>query len=334
MRLRPSREGGFGIVTVLMIAFLLAIAAVIVSQKIFNRGSIAQIAKAATYRNAVLNYYYHVAANRHSYECTKLNVPALKNYLDGISPTLNKQAIDIYDVRDPCAVLIPSIGLGFNLGDEYPVAHPSSSPCSSRPFCLSPEVRATGNGDEVEIILTITFDPDKIDSISAKMKERSKSLFFNQTIQKNCSTTLGERAAVHVIFDKITKVNSGISCSGHTLIEPPKDSSNNYVAQCPPTSAGGTTAVVRFNPITGATNCTTDHIVLDPATITKCNSDESDPIIGIEGDATVVCGSDQIPKLIGLPPDACGTFEAIQGFNPSGKTGCTPIASGRQRSRR
>ena len=81
-------------------------------------------------------------------------------------------------------------------------------------------------------------------------------MFFNQSIQKDCSTASGERAAVYVSYDTGPNIgiNAGISCSSHTLIKPPL-SGGSHVAQCPQTTGGGTTAVVRFNPTTGQTEC-------------------------------------------------------------------------------
>ena len=325
MRLRPSRERGFGLVMVMAAVVSLGILAIVFIQKISNQANLSKLAVSMSYRDAVLNYYFGVAANRHSYECTKQNVTALKNYVEGISISLGQQALSIYDVASPCAVLIPSTGLGFNLGDEYPVANPSSSPCSGRAFCLQPEVKATGNGNEVEVILTISFEPDIIKGVGMKMKDVSRQLWFNRTIQKNCATTLGQKAVIEAAFDKKDKVNEGIVCSPHTLIQPPL-SGGSHVAKCPLTSGGGQTGVVGFNSVTGLTRCGgPDHIVLNPTNVTDCNS-TGDGILGVDGAGNVICSSGR--NRYGAVAGGCSTHQAITGIDASGITGCRNISPG------
>ena len=303
----------------------LGILAIVFIQKISNQANLSKLAVSMSYRDAVLNYYFGVAANRHSYECTKQNVTALKNYVEGISISLGQQALSIYDVASPCAVLIPSTGLGFNLGDEYPVANPSSSPCSGRAFCLQPEVKATGNGNEVEVILTISFEPDIIKGVGMKMKDVSRQLWFNRTIQKNCATTLGQKAVIEAAFDKKDKVNEGIVCSPHTLIQPPL-SGGSHVAKCPLTSGGGQTGVVGFNSVTGLTRCGgPDHIVLNPTNVTDCNS-PGDAIDGVDSSGNVICSSSR--NRYGAAASGCSTHQAITGIDASGITGCRNIPPG------
>ena len=318
MHTRTNKEGGFSLAMVMVAAVCLGILATIFVRQIGNQLDIVKLAAAISYRNTLLDYYHSITANRHSYTCTKQNSSALKNYVEGISSTLTRQAITVYGVRNPCAVFIPSTGLGFNIGDEYPASSPTSSPCSGRPFCLKPAVRATGNGNEVEIILTLSFTPANADGVGMEIKDVSRSLFYNLTIQKNCSTSLGEKAAIQVVFDKKDKVNEGVKCSAHTLIAPPKKGAL-HVAQCPLTSAGGKTAVVRFNPTTGLTQCSTG-IVLSAA-------GGGNPVTGVAGSGYL----EMTTTHAGVLPSSCGgADDAATGVSAGIISGCMTIPVGPQ----
>ena len=96
MQLTLNKESGFGVIMVMVVVVLFGIFATIFARKIGNQAKVSKLMAAMNYRDAVLAYYYHITANRHSYSCTRDNVPAVKNYVTGTSTSLPQQAIDIY----------------------------------------------------------------------------------------------------------------------------------------------------------------------------------------------------------------------------------------------
>ena len=75
------KEGGFGIVTVMIGATVLGIFALVYTQKMQNRANVSLISDLMSFREQVITYYSSVVANRGTWECTVQNNADLRHYL-------------------------------------------------------------------------------------------------------------------------------------------------------------------------------------------------------------------------------------------------------------